>query len=110
MRFFYMAIDQTIWDADNTFILADVPVTVTFEGEDATGTKSTLDHNKQPEPEGQSSIYRFSVHLKSDAFSTEPQIWDPFTIATVTYVILDKATDGVDQLIRYDLGEEYADA
>jgi hypothetical protein len=107
---FFMAIDQTIWNADNTFILADVPVTVTFEGSDYTGTKSTLDRQKQPEPEGESSIYRFSVHLKLDDLATEPQIWDPVTIAAVTYVILEKSIDGVDQVIRLDLGEEYADA
>lgn len=104
-----MAIDQTIWDADNTFILSDVPVTVTFDAVDYIGTKSSLERHKQPEAEGQSSMYRFSVHLKASDLATEPQIWDVFTIATVTYVIMDKSLDGVDQLIRFDMGEEYAD-
>ena len=104
-----MALDQSIWDTDNTFILADVPVTVTFDAVNYTGTKGTLDRHKQPEPEGESSQYRFSVYLKASDLATVPQIWDVFTIGGTVYRILDKSLDGVDQLIRFDMGEEFAD-
>ena len=100
--------DTDLLSLDMQYIIDDLPVTVTFNSTQYTGTKSSLRTQDIQLIEGLKDIYRFSVHFQQSDFVVLPVVDDTVTIAGTTYRILAVVNDNSDTSIRLDLGEQYA--
>ena len=103
-----MPLDLTLLDQDVENIIGDLPVIVTFDGDTATCTRTSLNRDFVMIAEGLRDEYRFSIYAKSGDWDDDPEVDDIVTIASVEYRVLSRQYDNVDQLLRLDLGEKFA--
>lgn len=101
-----MAIDTTIWDADLDAMIADLPVSVLFDGQTVPCSKTVLSADDRAADSGLLEDYVFSLHSSAaDWAEGEPEIGDLITIDSTEYRVLRSASDTVG--LRLDMGAKY---
>ena len=86
-----------------------LPVKVTIDGLEYPAAKNTLRRDSLLEIEGLRDRYRFSIYVAQQNLGTVPKVDDLVTFDGRDYVILGKVSDDIEQLLRLDVGEEFAD-
>ncbi len=103
-----MPLDTTQLDEDLQHIIADLPITVTYNAVMYTGSKTALRQRDVMANEGMRGLYRFSVHLRAVDLPATPEVGETIAIAGLTYRILEVDTSPGSRSIRLDVGEEWA--
>ena len=104
-----MALDLIQLDTDLDSIISDLPVTVVTDYDTVTGTKSSNRRMNNLIEQGLEETIDFNVYLQASDLTTEPDVDDIVTIASVEYRIVNITRDDTDQLIRLDLSEKFSD-
>lgn len=107
---FFLKMALNLTKISNTFsnLLQQIPITVTFDGDDYTGTKTITSNDDIYLDEGFQEKYLFTVHLLQADFDTLPTMGDLVTISSVEYRVLSIETDTADVGIKLNLGEKYS--
>lgn len=108
-----MPLDLTQLDADLDNIIADLPVSVTINGQTLTASRTFIQRAHDLIAEGTSDEYRFSIILNKSDLTTIPAPYETTSVVTldsVDYDCLSTHEDEAGQLFRMDLGEEGANA
>jgi len=101
-----MAIDTTILSTDLSFIIADLPTTVTIDGTDYTCTKRIMSNEQAYTGYGLGNEYEFTIYLNLDDI-TAPANHTLVTIAGTEYRILDRDI-GASKVLTLHMGNKYA--
>ena len=103
-----MAFDNAQLDADLERMIADLPLSVTCNGETVSCTRTSLGLRTVLETEGLRDQYRFSVYTKQADWTTAPETDDIVTISGTDYRVLQHQDGNAGRGRRLDLGEKYA--
>lgn len=103
-----MPLDTSQLDADVENIIADLPTLMTFSGDVYTVSRNSLDRSDLTAVEGLREAYDFSVYLQVSDFGSTPEVDDEVIIDGVTLRVLRTSMQPAKQVLRLDLGEEYA--
>lgn len=104
-----MALDLDKMQTQYDRLLAQVPVTVTYDGTDYAGcTRTNVTVDRLYLDEGRLLSYTFSVFATQALKTADPQVDDKVTIEGIIYRILSVPRDGPNVGLRLDLGREYS--
>jgi hypothetical protein len=97
-------------EAAHTSLVASFPaqsVTVSYDGNSATGIKSNVETDPDLEEYGRMSNYKFSVRIKTDDLPGV-DVQKLVTISGTDHLVLDMVKDHTGAMLRLHLGDEHA--
>ena len=103
-----MAINQNLIRGYLQHAIGMLPLYVTFDGVEYSGTKTARTDATELRVAGLLPDYTFSIYLDLAKLHATPEVDDTVIIGDTTYRVIEIGNDPAEAYIRLDLGNEFA--